>query len=426
MDVLIQAGEKLEGKINIPPSKSYGQRALAASLLVSRSKISNLGKSADELVALQVIRACGSKLTSLGSGVVEIETRFDFNKDIKLDCGESGLAARLFACLFMLNQRETAIVGQDSLNVRPMTPLFSIFGQLGIDYESANQYLPIRYRGKRLPLDLKIDGALSSQFITGLLYYMVGLKHHNPLSLSISNVKSKPYLDMTMQMLGEIGADLEWKGGEIVIKPSLLHSYVELNIEADWSAAAFWIVAAAISGRVSLNGLNRHSLQADAMVMEVIQSYGAKVTWQESQLVIQSSQNLPFQVDANHSPDLIPILAVLAIFAEGKSIIQGVNRLKFKESDRLNGIIKWLELLKIPYNLEGDDLIIFGKSKINYPMESQVQSVFEGCNDHRMIMSSAILAVFLNGGKLKGITAIQKSYPDFFLDFERLGGSLIY
>ena len=170
----------------------------------------------------------------------------------------------------------------------------------------------------------------------------------------------------------------------------------------------------------------RHSLKADAMVMEVIQSYGEKVTWQESQLVIQSSQNLPFQVDANHAPDLIPILAVLAIFAEGKSIIQGVNRLKFKESDRLNGIIKWLELLKIPYNLEGDDLIIFGKSKINYPMESQVQSVFEGCNDHRMIMSSAILAVFLNGGKLKGITAIQKSYPDFFLDFERLGGSLIY
>ena len=107
MDVLIQAGEKLEGKINIPHSKSYGQRALAASLLVFRSKISNLGKSADELVALQVIRACGSKLTSLENGAVEIETRFDFNKDIKLDCGESGLAARLFACLFMLNQRET-------------------------------------------------------------------------------------------------------------------------------------------------------------------------------------------------------------------------------------------------------------------------------------------------------------------------------
>jgi 3-phosphoshikimate 1-carboxyvinyltransferase len=425
MDVLIQAGDRLAGEVDIPSSKSYGQRALAASLLVSKARINNLGKSADELAVLEVLRTCGSQVSMLGTGNVEIETRFDFNKNIKIDCGESGLAARLFAGLLMLNHGETIIVGQGSLNLRPMTPLFSIFSQLGIESESANHYLPIRYKGKLFPIDLQADGGLSSQFITGLLYYMVGLKHHSPLSLLISNIKSKPYLDMTMQMLSEIGADLEWKGQEIIVKPSALKSEVELNVEADWSSASFWIVAAAISGRVKLNGLNRNSLQADVMLLEVIQSYGADVLWQENQLVIQSSQNRSFRVDANHAPDLIPILVVLAIFAEGKSIIKGVNRLKFKESDRLNGILKWLAMLKIPHNLEGDDLTIVGKSKINYHIEPLAYSDFEGENDHRMVMASSILALFLNGGKLKGTTSIQKSYPDFFLDFEKLGGRLI-
>lgn len=422
MDIIIQPGEGLFGEISVPPSKSYGQRALAASLLLPNLEISNLGKSDDELAALEIIKNLEADIEWKSETDVIIKSSFKFDKDVSLSCGESGLTARLFSGLMLLNTGKTIINGEGSLLQRPMHSLFPIYEQLGVPFNTNQNRLPVSFTGNRKVKDLIIDGAISSQFITGLLYYLVGLTHTEILSLKILHLKSKPYLDMTINTLKQLGAKIEWSGDEIKVYPSQFETSVKICVEGDWSSAAFWIVAAAIGGNIKLNGLNAKSLQADRRIIDVVKSYGAEVSWSNEILTVENKSSRPIDVDVTNAPDLAPILAVLAIFTEGQNILRGVDRLKHKESDRLDGILKWLELLQIHYNLDQNNLTILGKSKINLQAKTHANIEFDTYSDHRMVMASSILAYFLKGGKVKGIEAVNKSYPRFFQDFENLVG----
>ena len=422
MDILIQPGQGLFGEISVPPSKSYGQRALAAALLVPILEISNLGHSEDELAALEIIKNLGADIEWKNETDLIIKSSFNFNKDVSISCGESGLTARLFSGLMLLNTGKSAINGKGSLLHRPMHPIFSIYEQLGVPFNSDQNRLPISFIGNRKAIDVVVDGTISSQFITGLLYYLVGLRHTEILSLKIIHIKSKPYIDMTLDTLKQLGAKIEWHGEEIKVYPSMLESSAKICVESDWSSASFWIVAAAIGGKIKLKGLNPESLQADRLILDIVKSYGAEVHWENEALIIETKGYQPMDVNLTDAPDLAPILAVLAIFTEGRNRLCGVDRLKHKESHRLNGLLNWLELLNIYYSLDQNDLTIIGKSKINLLAQTQANIEFETYNDHRMVMASSILALFLIGGRVKGIKATNKSYPTFFQDFEKLGG----
>lgn len=422
MDILIQPGQGLFGEISVPASKSYGQRALAASLLLPNLEISNLGKSYDELAALEIIKNLGADIEWKSETDVIIKSSFKFDKDVSLSCGESGLTARLFSGLMLLNKGKTIINGRGSLLQRPMHPIFSIYEQLKVSFNSNQNFLPLSITGNRKTIDLVVDGSISSQFITGLLYYLVGLKCTEILRLKILNLRSKPYLDMTINTLKQLGAKIEWSGDEIKVYPSQFETSVKICVESDWSSAAFWIVAAAIGGNIKLNGLNAKSLQADRMILDIVERYGAEVSWENEVLTVGNKASQPLDVDLTNAPDLAPILAVLAIFTEGVNILRGVDRLKHKESNRLDGILNWLELLQIHYNLDQNNLTILGKSKINLQAKTPANIEFDTYSDHRMVMASSILAYFLKGGKVKGIEAVNKSYPRFFQDFENLVG----
>ncbi|MCE2961862.1 MAG: 3-phosphoshikimate 1-carboxyvinyltransferase [Chitinophagales bacterium] len=422
MDVVIESCQKLAGVLSVPPSKSYSQRALAASFLIPTLEILNLGKSTDELSVLDIIKSTEAELVWREETHLVVHSSFDFTKDVTIHCHESGLCARLFLGLMLLNKGKTLVEGTGSLLHRPMNSLYPVFDQLGLAYQGQQNHLPITYHGNRRAIDLEIDGSISSQFISGLLYYLVGLNHQQVLRLGIKNLKSKPYLDMTIDLLRGLGASIDWIDGGLQISPSILKSKASILVEGDWSSAAFWIVAAAISGDIALQGLNPNSLQADLKILDIVKEFGAKLNWEKGSLSIQSNRHRPFTADLRDAPDLAPILAVLAIFAEGESKLMGVNRLIHKESNRLSGILNWLESLQIHYSLEENNLMIFGKSKLNLAVERVNDIEFESNGDHRMAMAASVLALFLMGGKLKGCETVQKSYPDFYPDLEKLGG----
>lgn len=424
MDILIQPREGLFGEISVPPSKSYGQRALAASLLVPILEISNLGKSEDELAALEIIKNLGADIEWKNETELIIKSSFKFDKDISFSCGESGLTTRLFSGLMMLNKGQTTITGVGSLLQRPILSVFDIYRQLGIDFTSNQNFLPLVFTGNRKAIDLEIDGSISSQFITGVLFYMAGIWHSETLTVKIKNLKSRPYLDMTIDTLRQLGAKIEWQGEDIQVLPSMPQPSVNINVEGDWSSASFWIVAAALGGQIKLKGLYPESLQADRMILDIVKNYGAEVSWSNEVLTIEYKGSHPIDVNLTNAPDIAPIVSVLAIFTEGENILNGVDRLKYKESNRLDGIINWLELLGIQYSLDHNSLTIIGKSKINLLAQMPSNIEFDTNNDHRMVMASSILALFLKGCTVKGIESVKKSYPEFFQDFEKLGGNL--
>jgi 3-phosphoshikimate 1-carboxyvinyltransferase len=424
MDLIINKSPSLNGTIQVPSSKSYSQRALALSLLVKKIYISNLGNSDDEKAALDIIKQTGAIITEISPTEICIENKFDFNTNIELNCGESGLSARLFSCLFILNQGQTTIIGNGSLLKRPMQTLFEIFEFLELEYTEDNNSFPIQFKGKRAAQDIRIDGAISSQYISGLLFYLVGLEHSENLVLCINNPTSIPYIQMSMDILNSAGTDLHWFGDDtILISPSILKDEVKINIEGDWSSAAYFMVAAAIDGNISFKNLEFDSAQADIQIWDVLEEYGANVFIEKDSIDVKSNDHFSFEFDATHCPDLIPILSVLAIFADGKSTIYGTERLVHKESNRLVAIKEILDLVKISYSEIENGIEIIGNRTI---ATSNEHFVFNSYSDHRIIMSSAILSLYLHRSQLIGVENVSKSYPDFFNDLKKIGGNITY
>lgn len=420
MDLIINKSKKISGTLEVPSSKSYGQRALALSLLVEKLTIKNLGKSDDELAALDIVKQTGAKITSISANEIYIENQFDFNSDIEINCGESGLSARLFSCLFMLNQSQTKINAHGSLLNRPMDTLFDIYNFLNINYIATDKSFPIQIRGNNIAKDVSIDGSISSQYITGLLYYLVGLKHKESIVLHILNPTSIPYIQMSIDLLNNAGANMDWFGDDtILISSSDIVKETSYTVEGDWSSSAYFMVAAAIDGHVIFNNLNLNSVQADISIWDVLEEFGANIFIDLDAIEVQSENHFAFEFDATHCPDLIPIIAILAIFTDGKSIIYGTDRLIHKESNRLAAINEILNQVEIKYNVLENGIEIFGNREL---LNSQKEYIFNSHHDHRIVMASAILSLFIPNSILKNIEYVSKSYPSFFEDYKKIGG----
>lgn len=425
MDAIIYPVDALYGTIEVPPSKSYTQRALAASLLVETLHLKNIGKSEDEKAALSIIEACGVAIEWLNETEIITHRTFDFNTELQLNCGESGLSARLFSTMLLLNRKQTTIEGVGTLLSRPMQPLAMIYEQLGVEYTWNEGKLPLSFTGKHNPQNIKIDGSLSSQFITGLIYYMVGLNHNEPLYIEIDTVQSRPYINMTIDLLNQLGANIQWQGNTtLIVNPSQLLHQASITIESDWSSAACWVAAAAISGDITLKGLNPQSLQADRAIIDVARQFGASISIKEEEISIKNKGNNAFQFDATHCPDLIPILMVMAVFSKGETMIQGVERLINKESNRLHCMIFILKSLHILHKHLGNFIKIKGNDKKNIKYKNTDIQEFNSFSDHRIAMALSILASFLIPIKVKDFNVVAKSYPELSRDMVLLHSNL--
>lgn len=417
MVVTIQPSS-LSGNLEAPASKSAMQRALAAAWICKKPMtIFRPGHSADDKAAMSIIEALGSKLGSLEDRL--IITPGSAKQPITINCGESGLSIRMFTPLAALLDIPVKITGEGSLVNRPMDFFDRVLPQLGVKVRSNNGLLPLEVEGPLIPADIEVDGSLSSQFLTGLIMAYVAAGANN-VRIKVKELKSKPYIALTIGLIHELGlAYIE----NINFEEFIFHGPVPdkeayyYRVEGDWSGAAFLLVAGAISGRVKISGLYLASAQADRGILDALSKANASFAVDTKGIYVKPSVMNGFDFDATDCPDLFPPLVCLAANCNGVSRIKGVSRLKHKESDRALSLKEEFGKMGIDIHLDGDEMrITGGKVKGN---------VVHSHHDHRIAMACAVAALNAEGEtRIEAADAINKSYPDFFEDLEKLGANV--
>ena len=413
----------IQGSLQAPASKSSMQRACAAALVSQTiSHIINPGFSNDDLAALRVIRGLGALVENLSDGSLLIKSKGIKPVNDFVNCGESGLGLRMFAPLVAMSSNTMTIEGEGSLLYRPMDFFDEILPRLGVAVKSNSGKLPLQFKGPLIPSTIQTDGSLSSQFLTGLLM-AYSASDAKDVSIEVSNLKSRPYIDLTLSVMRSFGLKVpENKGyqsfffsSETWIKPG---GRIEYTVEGDWSGAAFLLVAAAIAGQAVIGGLDPDSTQADKAILLALKESGVPVIVRKNE--IQIGDGLPLQLkafhfDATDCPDLFPPLVALASVCEGSSFIRGVSRLAFKESDRAITLQEEFAKLGVDILLNEDLMGIKGTKNLK-------SATVHSRHDHRIAMATAVAALRASGPvQIEKAEAINKSYPTFFDDLSKLG-----
>lgn len=412
MNVTIHPGS-ISGMVRAPASKSLTQRAIAAALLAKgTSVISNVSLCEDSLAAMEIARALGAEIRTYPD-YITIQTGLKPVSAVKLNCGESGLALRMFAPVAATIASQTVLTGEGSLMGRPVTMISDALPQFGVHVKSNDGHLPVTMAGKLLPGRAVIDGSSGSQLLTGLLMALPVLGSDS--EIAVSNLKSKPYINLTLKLLEEFGISIVNEDFTFFRIPgNQCYRPHEFKVEGDWSGAAFLLVAGAIAGEVTVSNLNCRSAQADRSVLEALRLAGADVKDEGDRVTARRSDLRAFTFDATDCPDLFPPLAALAAYCKGTTTITGVHRLATKESNRSRAITDVLQALNIHAVTEGDEMIIEGGEVRGASVSSY--------NDHRIVMMAAIAGIKSTGKvTITGAEAVSKSFPEFFDTLAHLG-----
>ncbi|HEX2683920.1 MAG TPA: 3-phosphoshikimate 1-carboxyvinyltransferase, partial [Ferruginibacter sp.] len=329
----------ISGVIIAPASKSSMQRACALALLAEgETTLLNPGKSNDDLAALEIIQKAGATVERRDEKLVIKNVKLKIPGGI-VDCGESGLGIRLFASILALSTEPITINGSGSLLKRPMDFFDETFPKLGVSINSNNGHLPLQIKGPLQPADITIDGSLSSQFLTGLLIAF-GKAAVEPVTITVNNLRSRPYIDLTVQVMKHFGYDVSHdQYGIFLVNPvsKPANDQITYIVEGDWSGAAFLLVAGALAGKVTVKGLDVFSTQADKAILKALMDCGTNISIESEQITINAAfgnEGKAFHFNATDCPDLFPPLVALAAYCKGTSVIEGVSRLTHKESNR--------------------------------------------------------------------------------------------
>ncbi|MDQ1349926.1 MAG: 3-phosphoshikimate 1-carboxyvinyltransferase [Acidobacteriota bacterium] len=412
----------IKGSIAAPASKSMMQRAIAAALLAEgTTTILNPTFCNDSLAALRVIAELGAQVIR---GKNEVSIRGGMNPSgpgTILNCGESGLGIRMFTPIASLWGGELTLTGEGSLLSRPVFMIEEPLKRLGVGVTTTNGCPPLKVKGPMMGGEAEVDGSVSSQFLTGLL--MALPKAPKDSRLTVTNLKSTPYIDMTLALLGAFGVQVRHVNYEtFFINGNQIYACQkgEYRVEGDWSGAAFLLVAgavAALAGGVTVTGLNRASPQADRKIIEALSSAGALVEMTGDSVTVRKDKLNGFYFDATHCPDLFPPLVALACNCEGTTVITGVERLVHKESNRAMVLEKEFSALGANIRIVGNRMEIEG-GKLK-------GGVVDSHNDHRIAMAAAVAALNAQGDvTIQGDECVAKSYPDFFEDLKKIGGNV--
>lgn len=393
--------------INAPASKSIMQRAVALAILADgRSSIKNPSFSDDSLSAIRLAGALGISV-QFTTGIIDFE-RTENVTETNINIGESGLGIRMFSPLLALFDKNFYIDGKGSLLTRPIKTIEEALNQLGVQTKSKNGFLPLQISGKLRGGKIEIDGSLSSQVLTGLLISLPLVKEDS--EIIVNNLKSKPYTDLTLQIIKDFGVKIEnhdYK--KFTIKGNQKYSAQDYRVEGDWSGASFLFVAGLIAGNVKVTGLNFESKQADKEILTAIKSAGGEVLIDSDSVTTKKSKLNAFKFDATDCPDLFPPLVTMAAYCQGISKIKGVSRLKHKESNRANVLKTEFSKIGIKIEINGDVMHIHGAKVTG--------GVIDSHNDHRIAMAAGIAALGAESEiKILNADSIKKSYSRFFRD----------
>lgn len=405
----------LSGHIEIVSSKSLSHRyMICAGLAQGKSRITNMLQSKD-------LEATKAALENLGV-VFDREDIISSHLNPKhkhVHCYESGSTLRFMIPIYMLFHKPTVFTGEGMLPQRPLSVYEDLFKQKHLYFNKIEKdELPLEVKGPLRPGYYHMRGDVSSQFISGMLFALPLLKKDSVIELT-TPLESKGYLDLTMDVLARFGIHILYTPPFLYIKGKQTYLPLMGSVEGDYSQAAFFMVAGLLHGDITIGGLNPVSKQGDMYIIEAIKKMHGKIEYHEMDRVyhVSKSETLGTTIDLKDIPDLGPILMVLAAYSKGQSIFLNCDRLRIKESDRLDAMYQNLKKAGVPIEITPYQTIIQGVDDIEGGI------TLDGYHDHRIVMALSILGLKAKHPiTITGSEAIQKSFPTFFELLTSLGG----
>ncbi|WP_114891840.1 3-phosphoshikimate 1-carboxyvinyltransferase [Haemophilus haemolyticus] len=417
----------VEGTINLPGSKSLSNRALLlAALAKGTTKVTNLLDSDDIRHMLNALKALGVRYQlSDDKTICEIEGlggAFNIQNNLSLFLGNAGTAMRPLTaalCLKGTSEVEIILTGDPRMKERPILHLVDALRQAGADirYLENEGYPPLAIRNKGIKGgNVKIDGSISSQFLTALLMSAPLAENDTEIEI-IGELVSKPYIDITLAMMRDFGVHVEnhhyqkfqVKGNQSYISPG------KYLVEGDASSASYFLAAGAIKGKVKVTGIGKNSIQGDRLFADVLEKMGAKITWGEDFIQAERDELHGIDMDMNHIPDAAMTIATTALFAKGETVIRNIYNWRVKETDRLTAVAT--ELRKVGAEVEeGEDFIRIQPLALNQFKHADIETY----NDHRMAMCFSLIALSNTPVTILDPKCTAKTFPKFFSEFEKI------
>ena len=395
----------LNGTIEIPSSKSASHRMLiCAGLCNGISELSGITMSKDIKATIEALISMGADIRH-DNDKIYVKGISNSVDSCTIDCCESGSTLRFIIPIAAALGIKTVFLGEGKLPERPITPYLREFNNKGIKFTYENT-MPFSIEGKLLAGEYILEGDISSQFITGLLFALPLCNEDSIIKLS-STLQSKPYVDMTIDCLKKFGIKVLEIENAYLIKGNQKYKPYSAKVEGDYSQAAFFYVANALGSNIEIKNLFSQSVQGDKKILEILNNIG---------YTININNLKSFSVDVGDIPDLVPILAVLGCFGNDVSEITNASRLRIKESDRLTAIATSLNAIGGDISIDEDRLLI-------KPIKQFSGGIVDSFNDHRIVMALSIASIKSTAPIIiKNANAVEKSYPEFFSDFNKLGG----
>ena len=401
------------GTVRAPVSKSMSHRLLLCAALGKRETAVECGALSDDVSAMvRCLRALGAEIRESGGLVRVAPIRHARAGVCELDCGESGATLRFLLPVAGAFGASAVFHRRGRLPERPLAPLCETLQTHGMTIREERGRLFCK--GKLLAGNYTVDGSVSSQFVSGLLYALPLLEGDSTLAV-VGLPASAPYVAMTERVLRAAKISFDKSKNVYTIFGGQRCALPDGGAEGDWSAAAAFLCIGALSGKgVSVTGLDTASAQGDRAILDVLRRFGARVEVAANAVTVRRGTLSGGVIDALDFPDLVPVLSALAAVARGETRIVNAARLRGKESDRLHATATLLNALGADVRETGDGLVIGGKAALR-------GGCADAANDHRIAMAAAVAACSCQGGvTLRGAECVAKSYPAFWEDLQCL------
>lgn len=406
--------DKLVGELSPPPSKSVLHRyIIASSLAKGISKIENISFSEDIIATIEAMKKLGAKIEQKENYLLidGSDTFKNLNENIEIDCNESGSTLRFLFPLSIVKENKVLFKGRGKLFKRPMTPYFKNFEKFKIKHSYIDEN-KILLEGQLKSGIYEIDGNISSQFITGLLFSLPLLDRESKIIIN-GKLESSNYIDISLDCLNKFGIKIINNSyQEFIIEGNQGYKVGNYRTEADYSQAAFFLVANAIGSKIKINDLSEDSLQGDKKIIDYISEID---NWNFKDTLV---------LDGSETPDIISILSLKAAVSGKKIEIVNIERLRIKESDRLKATVEELSKLNFDLIEKKDSILINSRENFEVNKNEKVVSL-SAHSDHRIAMMIAIAATCYDGEiLLDNLDCVKKSYPNFWEVFLSLGGKV--
>jgi 3-phosphoshikimate 1-carboxyvinyltransferase len=406
--------------VRAPGSKAYTHRVLLASLLSQGETIIQGASECDDAHrTLEAIRSLGAKVQIQNSRIVSSGTQHLASCADPIDCGESGATLRFLTAIAGTSPTRITLRASETLAKRPLEPLLKAMDTLGASttISENKEGSEVKVQGPLKGGEAWIRGDVSSQFISGLLFAAPLATTDVTIHVN-GRLESRPYVEMSLDVLKRHGISIDLEDNDFHIPAPQRYTATSHDVPGDFSSAAFLIAGAGIAGEeITISGLDPGSIEPDAVFLKVIDQMGLDVRNVGQTLKVKGSKLEPFVFDATNNPDLVPPLEVLGCFAQGTSEIRGVERLRYKETNRLQTIPAELGKMGAKVSLSDDVVKVSGGGLVGCELDSK--------HDHRVAMSCAIASIGAIGdSSIRNAEAVSKSYPEFFHDLSRLGVEL--